>query len=82
MVRVKFCRQRPAGHAFVHAVFHTPGGELAVTIERVLQPAVADDVVDGSETIVGSADGFIEERVLTITLKGGGENFEDLVKPD
>jgi hypothetical protein len=59
-----------------------PGGVLAVTIERVPQPAMTDDVVDGSKAIMGTADGCFEERVLTVSLVGGGDDLEDLVEPD
>ncbi len=63
-------------------MFDVPGRELAVTIERTAQPAMADDVVDGSDAIVGTADRCLQERVLTVSLVGGGEDLEDLVEPD
>jgi hypothetical protein len=43
---------------------------------------MADDVVDGSEAIVGTANGCFEERVLTVSLIGGGEDLENLIGPD
>ena len=82
VLSVQFCRQCPSGQARVETVFHMPGGELAVTIERKPQPAMADDVVDGPEAIMGTADGCLEERVLTVSFIGGGDDLEDLAEPD
>jgi hypothetical protein len=43
---------------------------------------MADDVVDGPEAVVGTADGGVKERMLTVSLIGGGEDLEDMVAPD
>jgi hypothetical protein len=62
-------------------VFGLPGRKLAVTIERIPEPAMAHDVVDRSEAIVGTADRRFEERVLAIPVIAGGEDLKELVVP-
>jgi hypothetical protein len=53
-----------------------PCGELAVAIEPVSVPDMADEIVNGAEAVVGAARFVPEDRVLTVSVNPSRDDFQ------
>ena len=68
----------PASEPGVELVLDKPSRVLAVGVEAEAEPAVADDVMDGAETVVGAAERCVEPGVAAIVVAAGWPELEQV----
>lgn len=79
---VELGRQCPSRQALVHAILSEPRGELAVAVEPVSAPRMADDVVHRTKPVVCATDDGVQEWMASITVVLRWPDLEHPMRPD